>query len=198
MALPQAVSATLALMGGFMFVLGWADRRQSHLAYFGALSIGWAIAESRLWLRDLPFENAVAEFLLGALLPMLTLAAVQFLLRHARLRLRWVDLALPLQCAVMPLSLVAAGPERLYPMASFWYVLLALQTVAAAAFYLRRQYRDRRRSFWPMAVLLAVAAGSDSASTTAPCDSHLTSRPSSMPSDTANSRAMKASSRVAG
>jgi signal transduction histidine kinase len=154
---PQAISATLALMGGFMFVLGWMNRRESHLAYFGALSVGWAIIEARLWLRDLPFENAIAEFLLCAMLPLLTLASVQFLLRYAQWRSRWIDIALPLQCLIMPLSLVAAGPERLYPMASFWYVLLALQVLAAAVFYLRSQYQARKRSFWPMAALLCVA-----------------------------------------
>jgi len=156
-AVPQAVSATLLLMGGFMFVLGWINRRESHLAYFGALSVGWAIVESRLWLRDLPFDNAVAEFLLCAMLPLLTWAAVQFLLRYAQYRHRWVDIGLPLQALLMPASLWLAGPERLYPMASFWYVLLALQTLAAAAFYLRTQYHARRRSFWPMALLLCIA-----------------------------------------
>jgi sodium transport system ATP-binding protein len=36
-AAPQAISATLVLMGSFMFVLGFINRRESHLAYFGAL-----------------------------------------------------------------------------------------------------------------------------------------------------------------
>ncbi|MEO7850866.1 MAG: ATP-binding protein [Rubrivivax sp.] len=156
-ALPQALSATLLLMGGFMFVLGWMNRRDSHLAYFGALSVGWAIVETRLWWRDLPFDNAVAEFLLCAMLPLLTLACVQFLLRYAQWRHRWIDLALPVQCVVVPLSLVVAGPSNLYAMASFWYVLLAVQTLAAAVFYLRTQFRERRRSFWPMALLLCIA-----------------------------------------
>ena len=156
-AVPQAISATLALMGGFMFVLGWFNRRESHLAYFGALSVGWAIIESRQWLRDLPVDNAVVEFLLCAMLPLLTLASVQFLLRYASFRHRLIDRWLPLQCVLMPLSLVLAGPERLYPMASFWYVLLALQTLAAAGFYLRTQYQERRGSFWPMALLLCIA-----------------------------------------
>ena len=157
-AVPQAISATLALMGGFMFVLGWINRRESHLAYFGALSVGWAIVESRQWLRDLPFENAVAEFLLCAMLPLLTLAGVQFLLRYANVRHRWVDVWLPLQCALMPASLVLAGPEHLYTMSSIWYVLLALQALAAAAFHLRRRYAQGRRSFWPMALLLSFAS----------------------------------------
>jgi signal transduction histidine kinase len=157
-AVPQAVSATLALMGGFMFVLGWINRRDSHLAYFGALSIGWAVVEARLWLRDLPLDGAQVEFALCAMLPLLTLATVQFLLRYANHRSRLVDRALPVQCLLVPASLLLAGPQRLYAMASFWYVLLALQALAAAVFYLRRQYRHRDRSFWSMAALLCLAA----------------------------------------
>jgi signal transduction histidine kinase len=155
--LPQAISATLALMGGFMFVLGWINRRDSHLAYFGALSVGWALVESRLWLRDLPFDNAVNEFLLCATLPLLTLAGVQFLLRYAHFRNRRVDLALAAQCLLMPLSLLLAGPDRLYPMANLWYGLFALQILAAAALCLRTQYRARQRSVWPMALLVGIA-----------------------------------------
>ncbi len=155
---PQAISATLLLMGGFMFVLGWVNRRESHLAYFGALSVGWAIVESLGWLRNLPFDNAVTELLICAMFPFLTLASVQFLLRYAQYRSRVLDIALPVQCLIMPVSLVLAGTQRLYAMASFWHVLLALQTLAAAVFYLRTQYRRRRRSFWPMALLLCIAA----------------------------------------
>ena len=39
-----ARGAALGLMGGFLFVLGWRHRDQSHLAYFGALAVGWALA----------------------------------------------------------------------------------------------------------------------------------------------------------
>jgi len=154
---PQALSATLLLMGGFMFVLGWINRRESHLAYFGALSIGWALVESRLWLRDLPFDNAVAELLFCSLAPLLTWVSVQFLLRYAQYRQRWVDIALPLQCVLMPASLMLAGAQHLYAMASSWYVLLALQTLAAAAFYLQAQYKAGSRAWWPMALLLCIA-----------------------------------------
>ncbi len=154
----QALSSTLLLMGGFMFVLGWMNRRESHLAYFGALAMGWAVVESRKWLRDLPFENSVAEFLLCAMLPLLTLAGVQFLLRYAELRLRWVTWALAVQCVVVPLSLLLAGPGRLYPVASFWYVLLAAQALWAACMYLGARWHVRQRhAFWPMASFLACA-----------------------------------------
>ena len=156
--LPQALGATLLLMGGFMFVLGFSNRRESHLAYFGALSVGWALIDARLWLRTLPLDNAVAEVLLCSLLAFITLAGVQFLLRYAGWRHRWVDRWLPLQCALMPLSLVFAGPGRLHALASAWYVCLALQVFAAGAFHLQRQWRKGSRSFWPMALLLLAVA----------------------------------------
>jgi signal transduction histidine kinase len=154
--LPQAISATLLLMGGFMFVLGFINRRESHLAYFGALSVGWAIVDARLWLRSLPLDNTVVEFLLVSMLAFITLAGVQFLLRYARFRHRLVDRLLPLQCALMPLTLVLAGPSRLHDTASAWYVVLALEAIAAAAFYLRTQWRARSRNFWLMAAMLSA------------------------------------------
>jgi len=157
-ALPQAIGATLLLMGGFMFVLGFINRRESHLAYFGALSVGWAIIDARLWLRTLPLENTVVEFLLCSMLAFITLAGVQFLLRYARWRHTLVDRLLPLQCALMPLTLVLAGPHRLHAVASIWYFVLALEVTAAAAFYLRTHWHTRSRGFWLMAAMLSALA----------------------------------------
>ena len=156
--LPQALGATLLLLGSFMFVMGFTQRRESHLAYFGALSVGWALIDMRLWLREVPLPHGLAEFLLAAMLPFITMAAVQFLLRYARTRLHWVDVLLPLQCALMPLTLIIAGPSRLYPMVLTWQALLALQVAAAAALHLRLQWPRRKRSFgWMAAMLLTLA-----------------------------------------
>lgn len=156
--LPQALGATLLLMGGFMFVLGAVNRRESHLAYFGALSVGWALLGARLWVHEWPLPHAVVELLLGALLPLVAWAAVQFLLRYARWRHRAVDTALPVQALLMPLTLLAAGPQHLYAATMAWAALLALQVAAAAAFYLHRQWRERSASLWLMGALLAVVA----------------------------------------
>jgi signal transduction histidine kinase len=155
-ALPQAISATLLLMGGFMFVLGFINRRESHLAYFGALTVGWALIDTRLWLRTLPMGHTVAEFLLCALLGFITWAAVQFLLRYAGVRHRAVDAALPAQCAVLALSLLLAGPQRLHTVASLWYAVLALEVGVAASWQVRHQ--RRARSAWLMVMVLATAA----------------------------------------
>ncbi|MBK9360022.1 MAG: sensor histidine kinase [Rubrivivax sp.] len=156
--LPQALGATLLLMGGFMFVLGFFNRRESHLAYFGALSLGWALLGARLWVHEWPLPHATVEWLLCALLPLTTWAAVQFLLRYAHWRHAAIDIALPLQALLMPLTLLAAGTQHLYPLAMAWALLLALQVLGAAVFYLHRQWRDRSASFWLMGALLAVVA----------------------------------------
>ena len=154
--LPQALSATLLLTGTFMFVLGFINRRESHLAYFGALSVGRACIDARLWLPTLPLANPVVEFLQCALVAFIAWAAVQFLLRYARHRERAVDLLLPLQCAAMPLTLVAAGPQHLYAAASAWYLLFGVEVLAAAAYYLRSQRRWRRPTFGFTAALVGA------------------------------------------
>ena len=155
---PQAVSATLVLMGGFMFVLGFINRRESQLAYFGALSVGWAIIDARLWLRNVPvlhLGHSAAEFLLCAMLGFITWAAVQFLLRYAQVRHRLVDVGLPLQCALLALSLLLAGPSHLNTLANAWYLVLALEVAAASAWHLHHQRHTR--SAWWMAVMLGTA-----------------------------------------
>ncbi|MES2715728.1 MAG: sensor histidine kinase [Pseudomonadota bacterium] len=158
--LPEVLSGALVLMGSFMFVMGWFNRAQSYLAYFGALMVGWSLLLSRLWAADLPVDNATTEAALAALMAFITLAAVQFLMRYAKQRLRWLDIALPAQCLLMPATLLALGPQRLYLASGVWYVLLSAQVLAAAVFYLLQASRQRSRQLWPMAALLGVVAAS--------------------------------------
>ncbi|MDP2006856.1 MAG: ATP-binding protein [Rubrivivax sp.] len=153
---PQAVSATLLLMGGNMFVLGFLTRRESHLAYFGALCVGWALVDGRLWLRSMPLGHSETEFLVCAMLGFITWAAVQFLLRYAGVRHRVVDVGLPVQCALLAVTLVLAGPQRLHAVASAWYVLLAGEVMAASAWHLHRHRQGR--GWWLMAGLLGAAS----------------------------------------
>ena len=156
--LAQGVSATLLVMGLFMFLMGLMNRRESHLAYFGAMCVGWAIVDARLWLRNLPIDGAVSEYLLASTMPFITLTAVQFLLRYAGRRERIADIGLLVQCALLPLSLIVAGPLHMQVMTQFWYTLLALEVMAAAWIYLSTQRRINRRNFWGMLILLSVIA----------------------------------------
>jgi two-component system, NarL family, sensor histidine kinase UhpB len=156
--LPEIMSGTLLLMGSFMFVMGWFNRRQSYLAYFGALMVGTAVTLSRHWLSNLPWSNHAGELLLATLAGFITLASVQFLMRYAGRRVHWLNLALPAQCLLIPLSLVAAGPRRLFMLSSIWSVLLALQVATAALVYLRAAFRTHSRQAWPMAAMLGAVA----------------------------------------
>ncbi len=151
----QGASATLLLMGGFMFVLGYVNRRESQLAYFGALSVGLAVFDARLWLRDLPLSHRLSEFGLLVLLSFITWAAVQFLLRSRGMRLRQADAGLPIQCGLVALTLLAAGPERLHTLALFWYAVFAAEIVAAAVLLLRHPGSADTR--WTTMLLLAGA-----------------------------------------
>jgi signal transduction histidine kinase len=152
----QGASATLLLLGGFMFVLGYVNRRESQLAYFGAVCVGLALFDARLWVRDLPLSHRVTEFALLVLLAFVTWAAVQFLLRSRGMRLKAADIGLPLQCALVALTLLAAGPGRLHAMAVWWYFVFTSEIVAAALLLLRHAGSAEAR--WTTALLLGCAA----------------------------------------
>jgi signal transduction histidine kinase len=154
--LPEVMSGTLLLMGSFMAVMGWFNRQQSYLAYFGALMVGWSLLLARLWVTDLPWSHHTAELLMAVLMAFITLAAVQFLLRYGHERRRWVNRALPVQVLAMAATLVAAGPAHTNLVASLWYGLLSAQFVAAALHYLGAARRQSGRVFWPMLALLLV------------------------------------------
>jgi signal transduction histidine kinase len=156
--LPEVLSGALVLMGSFMFVMGWFNRAQSYLAYFGALMVGWSLLLAQLWATDLPLANATTETALAALMAFITLAAVQFLMRYAKQRLRWLDLALPAQCVLMPASLLVLGPQRLLLGAGLWYLLLSVEVLVAAGYYLMHARQQRSRQFWPMLALMVVVA----------------------------------------
>ena len=156
--LPVAASAVLLLTGLVAFMMARWRRRDSHLRYFGALAVGWALITARLWWHGLPLPNYDNELLLACLTPLVSLAAVQFLLHYAGWRSRPIEVALYAQCIAVPASLLLAGPLRIHMIASTWYALLALQVLAAMVFYLWSTRHARRRDYWTMASLLGVAA----------------------------------------
>jgi signal transduction histidine kinase len=154
--LPQALAVSLLLSGGFVFLLGWRHREQSHLAYFGALCVGWALVDAPRWMALPAIAGVAAGLAQAALLALVTLAAVQFLLREAGWRSRRVGRALLLQCGLMPLAVWLAGPARLHLMMALWLLLLALEIALAAGFHL--WLRRRQQGRWPPLAGFALAA----------------------------------------
>ncbi|MES2227685.1 MAG: ATP-binding protein [Pseudomonadota bacterium] len=154
----QFANLALAVLGCVMVGLGWMNRREAYLGYFGWFCLVWGLLSARLWWRDMPWDTGVMEFLFCTGFAPLVGLAVQFLLSFAGLRSRWIENALVAQWVLLPATLLLAGPARLFAMASFWYALLAAEVVATAVLYLVVTWRGRRHDFWSMAAILAAMA----------------------------------------
>ncbi len=154
----QVANLVLGVLGLLAIAVNWGNRRDPSLSYFGLTALGWALLSARLWWRDIPLEAATIEFLVCAAFTPILALGVQFLLSHAQVRSRLIEAALLAQCVVLPMSLLLAGPSRLFLMAGAWYVVLAAEAIAAMGLYLRITWRTQRAAFWPMVVLLALLA----------------------------------------
>jgi signal transduction histidine kinase len=157
--LVELTALTLLIVGGFMLGLYWMNRREVPLFYFGTLLVGWAALSTRVWWRDMPLEGATVEFIGVCAFPLLVACLVQFLLSYAALRSRAIEAMLAAQIALMPLTLMLAGPTRLYAMANAWYALLALEVFAAIWLYLTVVWKHRRVDFAPMLMILGGTTG---------------------------------------
>jgi two-component system sensor histidine kinase UhpB len=99
--------------------------------------VGWALIDARLWLRDAADQPARGRVPAGRLLPLVTWAAVQFLLRYAGWRQRG-STGLPAAVrAADAADLLAAGPEPAAPAAAPGHGV-ALRGAGRGAFYLHR------------------------------------------------------------
>lgn len=152
--LPEVISACLLLLGSVMFVIGWRHPGERHLAYFGALSVTWALVTARLWLLNLPLPAPWAEVVLTGLAPFVVLCAVQFLLRYVGRRNTQATVVLWLQCVLMPAAVIALGPSHVFAIASYSYALLALEALAAVLYYLHLARLEQPDEFVPMCALL--------------------------------------------
>jgi hypothetical protein len=155
----EIVSIVLAVMGCVMIGLGLLNRTESYLGYFGWLSLTWAVLSMRLWLRELPWDTGVMEFLFASGFAPVVALAVLFLISYADLRSRWIENALAAQWVLLPATLLLAGPSRLFTMASLWYPVFAIEVLAATSLYLVVSWRRRRHDFWSMAALLMAVVG---------------------------------------
>ena len=152
----QCIAIMVAALGLFLFALGWMNRREIYLRYFGLLCVGWAVLTGRVWLRQFPFEGISGELLVAMLFPPVVAMAIQFLMSYAGHRSRLIELALVAQCVLLPLSLWWVGSTNTFALANAWYVVLAGEIVATTGFYLHTLWRKRRPDFRPMAGILGV------------------------------------------
>ncbi|UUX95992.1 ATP-binding protein [Aquabacterium sp. J223] len=154
--LPEVACAALMVTGALVLLLGWLHRPASHLAWFSVMAMAWGLLTARMWWRDLPLPMHHAEVLLASLVPLVGLGAVLFLLTLAGRPDRRVGWLLAAQCALTPLVLWAAPPDRLFLAASVSDALVAAEITAALACCLWVRRHGARSALWPL-VGLAVA-----------------------------------------
>lgn len=162
----QILGGVLVVMGLFALCLAWV-RRLDYLLYFGLLTIGWALITGRLWQGDLSLPNDAREVLVAIMMAPMTAFAIKFLLSYAGTGLRhpgelvWtrrINLALWLQCLLLPVSLLLLGMEHLFLGSRIWFVLFALETGATIGYFLWITGTARRTEFWLMSGALGVVA----------------------------------------
>ncbi|MEP7099875.1 MAG: histidine kinase, partial [Burkholderiales bacterium] len=59
----QFANLALAVLGCVMIGMGWMNRREAYLGYFGWLCLAWGLLSARVWWRDMPWDTGVMEFL---------------------------------------------------------------------------------------------------------------------------------------
>ena len=155
----QFANLALAVLGCVMVGLGWLNRREAYLGYFGWLCVAWGLLSARVWWRDMPWDTGVMEFLFCTGFAPVVALAVQFLLSYAEVRSRWIENALAAQWVLLPATLLLAGPGRMFLVASIWYAVLVVEVAAAAGLHLAVSWRGTRQNFWSMAALLGAIIG---------------------------------------
>ena len=150
----ELASVVLVVLGVAMIALGWRHRREAYVSHFGWMSLLWGLLSVRVWWQDMPWDNAVIEFLICTGFAPLVALAVQFLLSFADLRSRLIENALALQWVLLPATLLLAGPAKLFTMANVWYALLTAEVVAAAGLHLVVSWRRKRHDFWSIGAML--------------------------------------------
>jgi len=150
----EVITVATTMLGLLVLCLGWLNPREPHLLWLGLLTLMWNVMAGRMLARDLPFDNGTVELLSGAGWAVVTALGVQFMLSYANLRSRTLELGLMLQCLVVPMTLVMAGPNRLFVVMSAWQLLMVCEIIATMGLYLFAIWHHRREEFWPMAVTM--------------------------------------------
>jgi two-component system, NarL family, sensor histidine kinase UhpB len=154
----QGLSVALVVLGFAILTLDSWNRRSTHLRPFGWLALGWAAFSVRIWQTDLGLDNSIVEFLAASAAAPIAAAAMLFLLRYAGRRWRPIERVLWPQVLLMPLTLLLAGPSRLFPASALWYLLLGLELLAVMGQYAWLTRRQARTDYVPMVTALILAA----------------------------------------
>ncbi|PXW93838.1 signal transduction histidine kinase [Sphaerotilus hippei] len=153
----MALATVVACVGLAALGLGVASQLP-YLGYFGAASLGWALVCALMLGATLPLPPLWTQWLMSTVVPPVAVAGMLFLLRYCGLRLSGLELSMALQCLVVPLSLLVAGPERLHMVAPPWFMILAIEMLVTIGAFLHRAWALSRPDFWVGATALMAGA----------------------------------------
>jgi two-component system, NarL family, sensor histidine kinase UhpB len=153
----QIIAALIGILGLSMLLLAALRPRDTYLFYFGLFSFGWCLISTRLFVQNVPMSHLQTEILICSAFPPVLACAYLFLMRFAGKRHVWIDRLLWTQVLVVPVVLALAGPGRLLQAASAVYNITAVEFVLTVLYFFRAAWRDRRREFWMLAVVLLFA-----------------------------------------
>ncbi|MDP4301672.1 sensor histidine kinase [Leptothrix discophora] len=148
--------ATVAAVVGLAALVLRASSQLPYFGYFGAAALGWALLAALLTGAALPLPGIWTELLIAAFAPPVALAAMLYLLRYCGLRVVWLEVAVALQCVVVPASLALAAPDRIHSVALPWVTILVLEVIGVGMVFLQRAWRYSRNDFWIGAVALSA------------------------------------------
>ena len=151
----QALAMLVGAVGTAALLLA-ALSRLPYLGYFGAACLGWAMLCALLTGAHLPLSVPAYEWLTGALMPPIAVAAVLSLMRYSGIQVRWIELSVALQSIVVPLSLLIAAPDRISTITQPWMVILSLEVLVALGVFLRRAWARSPADFRVVGIALGM------------------------------------------
>jgi len=154
------LAAMLLMMSVTTGLLACLHARERHVLFLSAMMLSWLVFSSA--------EGAGIAGVRPLALALLALCGIQFLMRQVAWSRPWLDLALTLQCLLVPLSLLLASPAQQQLLLLLWPSLLALEMLAAFVAHLRLRWQTlsatlppdpvQERDFTLMSALLGLAA----------------------------------------
>ena len=155
-AMAQIVGAALLVLGLYLLGMGVVSRRDTHLVFFGLMSIGWAVLSARTWMRNSPWNNGTTEFLVLTVLGMVLACAVLFVLHYAGKRHIGWAIALVAQTVLVPVTAALAGGDHLFGVSMIWYTVWWLEAAAVMTYFVTINRGIRFSEFWLVAAIMVA------------------------------------------
>jgi signal transduction histidine kinase len=152
---PQ-VACLLLLLAAAAALCAARLRREPYLGYLAVTLAGWAFMTLRTWWTYSPLSAFGTEVAIATVWTLVTVCAVLCVLRFLGRRIGWLESSLWLQCLVVPITLLLAGPDRVFGVSLNWVTLLTGEVLVVLGLFLWQAWRESRVDFWTLGPALAL------------------------------------------